>query len=134
MAQTIIVSNAAQLRVNETFQVECLGVPFVLTMTERGEPRAFVNVCPHDWIEMNPCRVKHGCLECHKHDVTFDLNTGEVRDSKGKNISRGLCPAKAEISNGTVAITIDESHFEFFRQYRLRATVRKLKRLFRRGH
>lgn len=102
--------------------VRCLGIPFALTHTPTGGVKAFIPICPHDWIVMDRPALQEDCLVCPVHAATFDASSGAVANTRGKRITEGLREAQVEIRDGQVLVAVERAHYIYLLNAWLRRT------------
>lgn len=122
MPLTTIVAKASDLVPRRMLLVTGYGIPFVLVRNRDGAPRGFVNVCPHKWIQMPSVPTSRECIRCKEHHVTFEIDSGQIRNCRGYRLPHGLRPARVEIRGDDLVLHVDGSHFVFFAY----ATIRRL--------
>lgn len=126
MPLAVIVAKAQELTEKRTLSVNCFGLPLTVTLGSDGKPRAFIRVCPHRWIVMRRVPRSQDCLLCTKDGVTFGVDSGAVRNTKGHRVPHGLHPTNVEIADGKVVLHLDSSDFSFFAYAMARRFGRKV--------
>ncbi len=107
------------------------GVPLSIIKTEEGT-KAFVRVCPHDWVVMRRPFMAGGCLVCPVHSVGFDACSGAVTDRRGKRITEGLREVGLEVRPEGVRVQVDGGIYAYLLMARLRRFGRALSKVTRR--
>lgn len=108
------------------------GIPFSITQTADGVFKAFVSICPHDWIVMHRPAVRDDCLICPLHAATFDTRSGAIANARGKRISGGLHEVKVDISGDQIRLYVDGAAWRYFFVAQLRLAARLALSLSRR--
>jgi nitrite reductase/ring-hydroxylating ferredoxin subunit len=108
MSELIRVAPVGELAELEPLCVEHRGVPYCVVKTPRGV-RAFVSFCTHKDLAMFPPGVKKGRLVCPHHKVTFDPDSGEVVDDRGKEVD-DLEPVRVEVVNSMVYLAAKKKY------------------------
>jgi nitrite reductase/ring-hydroxylating ferredoxin subunit len=127
----VAIAKAQQLSQKRALQITACGIPITVTLGSDGKPRAFIRVCPHRWIVMKSVPRNHDCLLCVRDGVTFSIDTGTVRNTKGYRLRHGLHSLNAEMKGDDVVLHIDASAFSFFAYAMARRLGRKFKFKFR---
>jgi nitrite reductase/ring-hydroxylating ferredoxin subunit len=108
VSESVRVAPVAEMEELEPLCVEHRGVPYCVVKTKAGV-RAFVSFCTHKDLAMFPPGMKKGRLVCPHHKVTFDAETGEVVDDRGKDVD-DLEPAEVEVAGDVVYLKAKKKH------------------------
>lgn len=131
MSDLISVSPITALRELEPLIVEHAGVPYTVVQT-KGAIRAYINLCPHEDKVFKP-QVNDRCLVCPFHNVSFDAESGKVRDSNGRKVPGGLPRVETLIRDGWIHLIVDDSHNLLLAIAAGRRQERKARKQRRRG-
>ena len=93
---------------NELHYVEDNDRAFLVTRVD-GELRAYRNLCTHQNLVMDDCRVSEGSFECPWHTVRYSLATGEVTDDSGFMGLSALDRYETEVREGQVYLLVPRS-------------------------
>jgi nitrite reductase/ring-hydroxylating ferredoxin subunit len=81
---------------------------FLITKAD-GELRAFRNLCKHQFLVMEDCKVENGSLECPYHTIRYSCTSGEVTEDSGFNGVEGLTVYPTSVEAGTVFIHVPQN-------------------------
>ncbi len=101
------------------------GVPLSIIDTPEG-PKAYVRVCPHDWVVMRRPFLAGECLVCPVHSVEFNKCSGEVTERRGKRITEGLRQVGLEVRSGEVHVRMSGGVYVYLAMAHLRRIGRVL--------
>jgi len=109
MREHIRVAAVSELQDMKPICVEHRGVPYALIKVQE-DIQAYVSLCAHKNLVMDPPHVAKGCLVCPHHHVTFDPASGEVVDNRGKKVPEGLMPVPLMVIDGVVYLKCRKKH------------------------
>lgn len=109
MRESICVGAVSELHEMVPICVAHRGVLYTIVKVQ-GEIKAYVSLCAHKNLVMDPPRVAKGCLVCPHHKVTFDPRSGDLVDDRGKDVPQGLMPVKLEVADGMVYLEARKKH------------------------
>jgi len=109
MRERIRVAAVSELRDMKPACVEHRGVLYAIIKVQ-DDIKAYVSLCAHKNLVMDPPQVSKGCLICPHHRVTFDAMSGEVVDARGKKMPQGLMPVALMVIDGVVYLEARKKH------------------------
>lgn len=107
MSESIRVASSLELK-EKPLCIEHEGVPYIIFRAEK-KIRAFVSVCSHENLAMFPPKFKKGCLICPYHKVSFDPDSGQVVNDRGKKVS-ALPKVDVEVIDGAIYLHAKKKH------------------------